>query len=177
VADPRETARKLIALATNDAAELPEAYAAALAACRLIVKHDLLARSHVEAQDFLEAFRTYGEKVKAQPRGRAHGFGGSATPRRETTTTAQPVETKGKVFVFEDATALEEEDGRMFKVMFYDRVNRHDTYEYVPSREFLRVQQRDDGSAERYVTRVGVKMRYAMHLGLRDRAGGTVEDE
>jgi hypothetical protein len=40
--DPNERARKLVALATNVSASSEEARTAAMAACRLIVKHNLL---------------------------------------------------------------------------------------------------------------------------------------
>lgn len=40
--DPHERARRLVALATNTAASSEEARTAAMAACRLIVKHKLL---------------------------------------------------------------------------------------------------------------------------------------
>jgi hypothetical protein len=40
--DPHERARKLVALATNASASSEEARTAAMAACRLIVKHNLL---------------------------------------------------------------------------------------------------------------------------------------
>jgi len=49
--DPHERARKLVALATDTGASPEEARSAAMAACRLIVKHKLLDRTPAPASD------------------------------------------------------------------------------------------------------------------------------
>ena len=75
--DPHERARKLVALATDTGASPEEARSAAMAACRLIVKHKLLdgAASHVEPAPRRRTAREHPTPAEAAPRRRTRREG------------------------------------------------------------------------------------------------------